>query len=140
MTQALATLIKLHRNKLDEMRKELALLLSARDQCIQHLEDLAREVEAEVKAAESQEAQFVFQNYLKRAKQRRQRLLEIKRDAEEKITLLENAIQDEFTEVKKFEIMKERKDREAEELLSKREGERLDEMGIIGYHRREDNP
>jgi hypothetical protein len=139
MTKSLTTLIKLHRRKLDDMRKELVVLLSARDQCVEHLANLAHEMEEEKKAAATDEGRFIYANYLKHAKQRQARLESILRDAEEKIFFLEEGMKDEFAEVKKFEIMKARKEREIFDEAEKREREMLDEVGLIGYHRKEES-
>jgi flagellar FliJ protein len=131
MTKSLSTLIKIHKRRLDDMRKELAILLDARDQTVKHLTNLEKEMQTEQKlASESEEGQFTYTSYLKRSIQTRERLRGILMDAEQKIRFQEERIRAEFAEQKKYEIMKDRKEREEQAEEDRREGLMLDEVGI----------
>jgi hypothetical protein len=128
------TLIKLHKRRIDVMRREMIAIEEQRKQLLQVAEKLVQEHAREMKlATEEPKMAGFFGAYSKRVKERQEAIrLEVKRlDAaiEEKA----EAIRTEFSEQKKYEIAREHaKQREALEARVNLQ-RRYDEIGTQQY-------
>jgi flagellar export protein FliJ len=134
--KALDGLIRLHRWKLDEKRLKLAeleRLVGALREEMHKLEDtVARE---SVVASGSAEASFGFGTYAVEAVERRRRLEQSLAEAEEQVRAASEEVAEAFRELKKFDVVKSREQRLAEERARKREQANLDEIGLTLYRR-----
>ena len=139
--KSMNTLIKLHKRRVDVMRREMVALEDERRQLLALAEKLREEhaKEMEVAAAEPKIAGF-FGAYSQRNRQRQEKIaLEVKRldgMIEEKV----NAIREEFSEQKKYEIAREHAKKRADEKQRARLQERFDEIGTQQYLKLKDNP
>lgn len=141
-------IIKLRKHRLDEKRRALAELNDQRDRLVQAREkldkDLAREQEAASGAGGdagedgTMLAGWSYGNYQKAALQRRKQLDEAIRQMEQRIEKAREEIRDAFAELKKFEITQRERQRREDAEQKRKEDEELNEIGIEGYRRREE--
>lgn len=130
-------LIRYHKHQLDELRKELGSLNALLD-----------EIEADIQALEEQKDQesklidgdpllgAAYTNFLQSYKAKKKSLEKAQNNMLGKIEAATIKVQDQFAELKKYEIL-ERKRKEAEKLAAqKREDSLLDEIGIEGHRRK----
>lgn len=133
----LKTLIRLHRWKLDERRRELAELQALADRLAEERRRLEEEVLAEQAAARaSGDAAFGYGNYARGVIDRRRRLEESIAQVERQIAAATEEMAEAFQELKRHEIAQEGRDRREMEKLRRRENAMLDEVAITGFARR----
>lgn len=106
----LASLIRLHRWKLEEKRRVLAELEALMNELRSRASDLEVEILNEQKAAAgSQEAGFAYGAYAAQAIHRRDVLAQSAAELEKKIETARDDVKAAFQEAKKYEIAQERK-------------------------------
>src|SRR5579863_8975665 len=133
----LESLIRLHRWKLDERRRQLADLETfaehlRRDR--QHLdEEHAREQQV---AALSFEGQLAYPGYLRYARERQSTLDRSLDETNEQIVRAREALADAFQELKRHEIAAASRDYQKRQQLARRERIELDAVAIENYRRR----
>jgi flagellar export protein FliJ len=134
--KGLSNLIRLHKWQLEEERKALAALLSAR----QDLEDRAAKIRADM-ASERQKANninwlFAYPPYAEAANKQLDRLAESVTELEVTIAAAEDRVADAFKELKKYEVALERQlERERIE-AERREQILLDEIALNAHRRK----
>jgi flagellar export protein FliJ len=137
--RALDGLIRLHRWKLDEKRLKLAEL----ERLAAHFQEEVRKldevvVEERAVAATSTEAGFAFGSFAAEAVERKRRLQQSLAEAEGQMQGAHDEVADAFRELKKFDIVKSREVRFAEDRDRRREQTTLDEVGLSVYRRKQD--
>ena len=133
----LDSLIRLHRWKLDERRRQLAELEGFAERLRQdrrHLdEEHLREQHA---AAQSFEGQVAYPGYLQHARERQITLDRSLSETNGQIALAREALADAFQELKRHEIAAASRDYQRRQQLARRERIELDAVAIENYRRR----
>ena len=137
MTKALRTLIKLHKQFLDEKRRELVVLEEGRQQIVKFIKSLEVEFEMEKQfTAKAPERSYTFAEYANKVRGK-------KTEANTKINLfdkeikkLTDQIHDAYGELKKFEIMKGIKEKKIAAEEGKKRQNELDEIAGVGHQRK----
>lgn len=135
--KGLNTLIKLHKRRLDGLRRRMAALENQKAQLealIQRLQDeLAREI---VLAGKTPEMGNFFGDFAKRIRTRQEQVTKEIAEVEKKIIALKDEIAVEFGEMKKFEIALENAKRREREAANRKETILLDEIASQQFGRR----
>ncbi|MBL6934206.1 MAG: flagellar FliJ family protein [Alphaproteobacteria bacterium] len=135
--KGLLNLIRVHRWRLDEKRRELVELeLLAED-----LVNQGRQLEINLKdeqalARTDVESGFTYGGYARSVIERREKLADSLDQIGERISTANDEVQELFREVKSYEILQETSERKAEEKEARMEQETLDELGGEVFRRR----
>jgi flagellar FliJ protein len=134
--KAIDGLIRLHRWKLDEKRLKLAEL----ERLVAHLQEERRKldevmVEERAIAAGSTEAGYSFGPFTAEVIERRKRIQQSLAETEGQMQAAHDEVADAFRELKKFDIVKSRDMRAAEDRERRREQASLDEIGLSVFRR-----
>lgn len=137
--KGLEQLIRLHRWRLDEKRQVLAELERLAARLRQEQADLEREVAQEQKiAAASPDAMVTYGQYANAVIARRATLAQSLSEIEGRTRAALDAVAQAFRELKKYELVKARRDRTAEEKEKRQQQAVLDELGLTLYRRQEE--
>ncbi len=137
--KGLEGLIRLHRWKLDEKRQVLAELERLAARLRQELIDLETEVVEEQKiAAASSEAMATYGHYAAAVIARRAKLNQSLSEIEERMRAALEDVTAAFRELKKYELVKARRDKHAEQTEKRQQQAVLDELGLVLYRRQEE--
>jgi len=124
-------LIRLNKWKLDEKRQALAELERLAQRLRDQLSTLKRELGAEQKvAADSVEASLSYAHYANAIIGRRMTLNKSLTEVEGQIRLALDDVAEAFRDLKKFDIVKARRDREVAEKAKRLQQAQLDEIGL----------
>ncbi len=135
--KTLITLIKLHRRKLDELRRAMVALEDEKAQFQLASSKLQEELEDEMrKASEQPEMGHFFGGFASRIQQRQEEITAQIRSLDQKIAQLNEGIAEAFTDVKKYEIAQENVKKREREEQQRRETIMLDEVAAQQHHRR----
>lgn len=127
----MATLIRLQRRELDELRQRMVRLENRRDHYIRQIEELAQSLEQEYLLAEKlPDMRGFFGDFSGSIKKRQTILAAHVIQAETQIQQLLVQIHQQFSELKKYEIAKERFDANAALIAKRKEQLAMDEIGI----------
>lgn len=136
--KGLPTLIRLHRWRLDEKRKQLAALERLAAKLREQRRRLEEELRAEQDVARSLTgAEFTYAAYAKAVVQRRETLARSIAEAEGQIERVMAEVTEAFRELKRYEVAQANRERAAEEEAARREQAVLDDVGANVYRRRE---
>lgn len=135
--KTLNTLIRLHKRKLDELRRNMAALEGQKEQLHQSIKSLQNELEKEMKLAglQAEMANF-FGEFAKRIRGRQDMLHGEIKNIDVKIAELNKEIFGEFTELKKYEIARENLKQKMAEEEKRKETLMLDEIAAQQFQRR----
>lgn len=104
MTKALKTLIKLNKNKLDKILKDIKAQETERDNVIERKNILCREIDSEVEKYSLTEFSYMLEKYIEQSTKQINRM-DAQIDRFDRIlVLLKKDLQDQYSELKKFEI------------------------------------
>ncbi len=133
----LSVLIRLHKHELDEKRRALAELYGEMAELERRRRDLERSFEAEKEAVTvSGDVHFTFAQYADSVRQQQRELTEEEKEIEKHIETAKNSLMETFSELKKYEMTQEERDRlEAEERLIK-ENRDMDAIGLENFRRK----
>jgi flagellar protein FliJ len=135
----LSVLIRLHQHELDEKRRALAELYTALADLERQQRDLEREFEMEKAAvAKANDVHFTFAQYAESVIKRREELNVAEAELEEHIQKAKMSLLDTFSELKKFEMTQEERERVEAEERQFREAQDLDAIGLEGFRRKDD--
>lgn len=136
--KTLASLVRLHRLRLDERRKILSELEGQRDGLVRRQVGLEKEFVSEKQAAQaSLDASTTFQAYLAAFENRRDRLAVDLVEAGKRIEAAHDAVTESFRDMKKYEtVMANRKERARKE-MERRQVIEQDEIGLQIFRRRD---
>ncbi len=134
---SLKTLIRLHKQTLDEKRRVLATLEGRRDGIIGEGEELERQVvEEQAFAKRTPEVQFAYGAFAHRVILTRESLAQRLREVEAEIEISGAEVAEAYAELKKYEIALSLRERRARAEAARRERYELDEIGLKMHHRR----
>lgn len=132
--KSLRILIKLRRKEIEKIQKQIALSEARKDELFQELAMLIAQANAEKNEyASSTQYADMLGKYLAGVKAQ-----EIKMSGEInyliiQINLMRDQLHDEFIEIKKLEILLERKEKEHKQKMLKLEENARDEMNVLRY-------
>lgn len=130
--RSLDALIRLAKFKVDELQKQLADIDEARGRLEQQVEDLERQVpEEQVAANASKEGFLAYGSYAQAVIQRKNNLRASMGDVEAQAAVLRAQLDEAFGELKKFEVMEERRRAGAKSKRARREQAELDEVASL---------
>lgn len=133
----LDSLIRLHRWKLDERRRQLAELETFAESLRQDRQRLDEEHAREQQvAAQSLEGQFAYPGYLSYARERQNTLERSLAETNEQIARSREALADAFQELKRHEIAAASREYQQRQQRARRERIELDAVAIENYRRR----
>lgn len=133
----LESLIRYHKHDLDEKRKHLGNLNSQATTIEQQLEflEIQKEKEGELASTDPQLGQ-AYSNYLVGYKKNRKLLQDKRAELEKEIEAALFEIQEKFTELKKYEVLHEKRLKEKRIQEQKEEDKAFDEMALEIYERK----
>ncbi|MEX0582058.1 MAG: hypothetical protein WD185_00190 [Sneathiella sp.] len=138
--KGLHNLIRVHKWKLDEKRRELADFEDMRTGFVARLHKLDEELRQEVDVTgKDPELGFAFANYAAAAKLQRENICVSIKDVEEKIAALNDELAECFQELKKYEIALETRLTREKYMRDRAEQMSIDDMAIE-LHRRKSAP
>ena len=130
VVKGLKTLIRLHRQRLDEKRVRRLALEEERGALVALADGLERELEAEWRtAAESLESRYTFEAYAERMIARRRALAGEIATFDVALDKADNEIAAAFQELKRYEISRNAREMRAQTVRARRERMQLDEIG-----------
>lgn len=136
--RSLRTLIKLHKQTLDQLRRALAVLESQKAQLQQAIVRLKEELQHELAlAGKTPELGAFFGDFAKRVRAREEALVMEIRKLDEQMNELREKIRIEFGEQKKYEIALEQRMQARRAKQNKLEQELLDEIALQQHGRKE---
>ena len=135
--KGLPNLIRLHRWRLDEKRRNLAEL----ERLAEELRGQARRLEDELKSEQktaslSPEGTFAYAAYAKAVIARRAKLAASLTEAKQKIAQAADDVTESFQELKRLEIAQEHREKAARQQAAKFEQTTLDELGVAAHRRK----
>ncbi len=135
----LSVLIRLQKHELDEKRRVLGELYAALAELERKKRELEREFEREKQSLKnSSDVHYTFAQYTDSVIKKRKEFAEAEAELEKNIEKAKLSLLDTFSELKKFEMTQEERERiEAEEQLF-RENQDMDAIGLEGFRRKED--
>jgi len=135
MTKTLKTLIKLSKQELDIRRNNLNIVLekidSLEDEIVQLDETLQKEQEISM---ESFEARHMFNNFAASVKMKKQNLQAAIRMLMQQSEEIEEEIKDFFMELKKYEILLDKKEKEIKQTIERKAQIEGDEISLVQYN------
>lgn len=137
--KGLNTLIKLHKRKVDDLRRKMGLLEKQKSDLLRASERMQQELEDEMKLASAQAdmSQF-FAGFSKRIQMRQAEIAKEVKVVDRQMDRLRDEISVEFGELKKFEITKENRLKEALAEEGRKETILLDEIASRQHHNKQD--
>jgi flagellar export protein FliJ len=133
----LSTLIRLHKHELDEKRLALAGLYTAMAALERQRRDLEFAFEREKEAAaNTDDIHFTFTRYVAQVNRQRKKMDEQKEELEKKIAAAKDSMMTTFSELKKYEMTQQERDRLAAEERQMKESHEMDAIGLEGFRRK----
>ncbi len=127
--KGLATLIKLHKRTLDDLRRKMVQLENQKTELQQASVNLQKELEQEMQMAKKQvEMSGFFGGFAKRIQKRQDEIAQEIRSLDKQMTKLNDEIAEAYGELKKFEIALENAKRRASENERRKETIEMDEI------------
>jgi flagellar protein FliJ len=137
--KGLATLIKLHKRTLDELRRKMGGLENQKSQLQALSARLQKELEDEIKlAAQQTDMAKFFGGFAKRIQKRQEDIATEIKSLDAQMDKLRAEIAVEFGELKKFEIAQENARKREEEELKRKDTILLDEIAAQQHRRKQE--
>jgi flagellar protein FliJ len=136
--RSLKTLVRMRREELDE-RRQLVAQLETRLRTLVHTRAEIEKKHAAEKlfAQESTEALFSYPAYAAQVKREVQRVEEARATIEAQADAARDGLREAFSELKKLEIAEKERIRKERKEAERRERQVLDEVGLSGYLRKD---
>jgi flagellar export protein FliJ len=133
----LSVLIRLQEHELDEKRRALAELYKSLAELERRQRDLERAFELEKEAvAKANDVHFTFAKYAESVLRQREDMARAEAELGKHIDAAKQSMLETFSELKKYEMTQERRERLEAEERRLRENQTLDEIGLEGYRRK----
>jgi len=138
MLKSLTTLIKINKAQLDEKRRQLAVLLDKKQQHIDEIKRLEDSIKYESDNLARTAADFrpMFLNFVMGVRKKEEVILAEIDKLNPQINKMTDEISIIFSEMKKYEIVKENRETELELELQRKTQIEIDEMAISNFVRR----
>jgi len=135
--KGLNNLIRLRNRKLDERRQKLAMLQAVATGFANQIHALEQDANQEAeKAGNHPDSAHAIGSFVQATLARRDVLKASLTDVQAEIDTQQSEISDAFSEVKRFELVKERRQNRAQRLRQRRERQTEDAIGLGIYQRR----
>ena len=133
----LVPLIRVRRHAIEQKQKFLATLYAQAEELKNQRDTLETQLAIEGEKTKEMGAEMMqfFAPYADSARARIEEIDEDRERLEKRIEVAQNEMRDAFAELKKIEIIDDRRAQEELAELEKREAEFLDEIGIDGFRR-----
>lgn len=134
----LDSLIKLHQHRVDELQQKLADLYAEIQKLERHKADILNELEHEkdiAAHAHSAEEIMTFPGYAQLIRQKTKLVDETIEKIEYKVSQVQETLKDAYSELKRAELIQEKRDAAELAELEKKEREMLDEIGLETWRR-----
>jgi flagellar export protein FliJ len=136
MTRSHEPLIRLARFKVEELQKQMAELDRSRQALIDQIERLEASVpEEQAAATESKEGFLAYGSYAQAVIKRKDNIRLSLDEVEIQAEALRNRLAEAFQELKKYELLEERRLAQAEKALRAAEQDELDEIAQVRHRR-----
>lgn len=136
--KGLNTLIKLHKRKVDEIRRQIGSLENQKSQLFLTTERLKQELKDEINLAEDQpEMGAFFGGFAKRIQKRQEEITQEIKKLDAQIAKLRDEVAEAFSELKKFELAKENALKREKEEEDRKETIMLDDIASDQHRRKE---
>ncbi len=136
MTRSHEPLIRLARFKVEELQKQMAELDRSRQSLIDQIERLEASVpEEQAAATESKEGFIAYGSYAQAVIKRKENIRLSLDEVEVQADALRNRLSEAFQELKKYELLEERRLARIEDAVRKAEQDELDEIAQIRHQR-----
>lgn len=137
--KTLNTLVKVQKQKLDTVRRNLASLESQVAQLQALDKTIEKELATEIQLADtSAELSGFFGDYIKRVRERQQRIRQEIRELDVQVEMTREALRAEYSEQLKYEQLLEQKKLAAKKLAARKEDIELDDIAAAQHMRKED--
>jgi flagellar export protein FliJ len=137
MTRSHEPLIRLARFKVEELQKQMAELDRSRQSLIDQIERLEASVpEEQAAATEFKEGYVAYGSYAQAVIKRKENIRASLDEVEVQADALRSRLSEAFQELKKYELLEERRLARIEDAVRKAEQDELDEMAQIRHVRR----
>jgi flagellar export protein FliJ len=137
MTRSPDPRIRLARFKVEELQKQMAELDRSKGALINQIERLEASVpEEQAAATQSREGYLAYGSYAQAVIKRKENIRSSLDEIELQANALRERLGDAFQELKKFEVLEERRLAHIEKALRAAEQDELDEIAQIRHHRR----
>jgi len=131
-------MIRLHKWQLDEKRRDMVSLEKMKQEFLQSLADLEQELEAEQKhVADSPVVSIAYAGYAQQVIVRRANIENSIVELEASIENMKDQVAEAFRELKKYEVVEQRKLDRKKADLDRREQDELDELSLNIHRRRQ---
>lgn len=137
MTKTLKTLIKLYKNKLDKILKDIELNESEKSRLLDKKALTEEELNQEIEKYSATEFSFMLEKYVENSRKILKRLEAQINQLETIIARLRIDLKDQYSELKKYEIAFANKQSIEQERLKKYEAKELDEFSINKFTARD---
>ena len=133
----LSTLIRLHKHELDEKRLALAQLYTSMEGLEFHRRNLEENFAREKELAKSNgDVNFTLSRYVEQIQHKRKEMDGLKVQLEKRIVSAKDSMMETFSELKKYEMTQQERDRLAAEERSLKESREMDAIGLEGFRRK----
>ena len=133
----LSALIRLHKHELDEKRRILGEFYSELAMLERDRRNMEREFEKEKEAVKQMaDVSFTFAGYADTVRQKREAFDKAESALEKKIERAKEDLMETFSELKKYEMTQEERDRLEEEERRFKETQAMDAIGLEGFRRK----
>jgi flagellar protein FliJ len=137
-TKSLTTLIKVAKQQLDSLRRDLANLETEKQKMLDAIARLKAELQREMElASQNPEMGAFFGDFSKRIRAREAEFKEKIQKLDIVMDKLRDRIREQFAEQKKYELAKEQREKEERETRERNEVKALDEMAAIRHQRKQ---
>ncbi|MEH6546091.1 MAG: flagellar FliJ family protein [Sneathiella sp.] len=133
--KGLSNLIRLHKWKLDEKRRELTDMEEMRDSFMVQRADLVGEQQREQEIANDPNINFAYSNYAAVAKERLENMQNSISEISQTIITLKDEVSFCYRELKKYEVALDVRDRRAHLAKQRAEQKQIDDLAIDLYRR-----
>lgn len=135
----LGALIRLHKHDLDEKRRVLGEFYAEMAALERDRRNMEREFEKEKEAVKQMEdVSFTFAGYADTIRQKREAFDKAEAALEKKIERAKEDLMETFSELKKYEMTQEERDRLEQEERRFKEAQAMDAIGLEGFRRKTD--
>lgn len=129
----------MYQHFLDEKRRELVVLQENREKAIKSVQELDISFIAEKQfVSKAPEKAFTFTSYIKLFKEKRAKIVKQVKELEAEIDALSDQITEAFGEMKKYEILRDKKIAAEEAEMRHKTQVNLDEMAGVSYQRKQE--
>jgi len=135
--KALKTLVKLHQKQLDDVLRQIGLAEKQKLEIEQALAKILTDAKREFESYNTTKYAFMLEQYMHHARFQEKSCKKEIAMLEYQIKILRDELFDKFTELKKLELVLERRQKAYKAMVTKREDKTVDEITVLRHKRLE---